>query len=875
MGRYLGFLAILFVSCAHLLVAKQPASFLSTPPDPDSKILASLASSPTRSLIALDGEWEYSEDQKNWKSVTIPSCYIESGHFYLRRTFRVPKKLLEQSRWQILGFGIQYSGSISINGSFIVQREGLIPFRTEIPEEIELEESNTIIVEIDNQLDFGSTLPGRRMPLDVFTYGGIVRSLLLVATPRVWVDDIRINRGPQGRYSFDVDLISGAIQGMNLGSGVDSNGVPTGGRIDGDRADFEVALSLEAPPVADTVEPVRYARVSNTVSLQSKRTETTTLRLENPLQSTWSPEDPSLYTAVVEVRYRGTLIDERSVRFGRRTFTSRGSRLLLNDSAVKLKGVIYVEDSKEYGSSLPLQQMRDDLEQIKGMGANLVRFTGGIPHPHLLSLCDELGLLAFIDIPIGSSPSTFFDNEDVVERSVNRAEAAIEATRHYSSVVGYGVGFPVGFDADASLPLIRTLRERIDSLAPGVLLYSVSNSWDNAEVLDKVDLVGISQLDGTLLDLAELLRRALGQANGKKPVMVLGFGRLVEIGNQGGYSDEVSTQAQAKFIGDVVTMLDREDVAGYLYWAFNDYRTDRPLLTVNNEDQFLVSSGLTTLDRSTRIAGKMLAAVYTDQKTPDLATGEYSPPSTILFIGVGIICAIVFLLLINNSRRFRENVFRALLRPYNFYADIRDQRILSTVQTTVLALVIAATFAVIFASLFYFYRMDESFDFVLSAIVTPDGLKELLNYLIWRPALAMMAFTGLFFLLLFGVAAMIRLASFFVRNRIFFSDAYTIAVWGALPVLLLIPIAMILYRILELPGAGPIAFTIVMLVLGWMFYRVLRGAAVIFDVPGRTVYLYGIGTVLVLFTILFFTSTSVSTTFSYILDGVGSLYSFT
>ncbi len=872
MRRYLCILLLFLVSAS--LYAEQPSTFLDAPPDPDGSILTTLTSSKTRSLIALDGLWEFSEDGEKWVPVTVPSCYMESGHFFLRRSFKVPKSMLDQRRWDLVGFGLQYSGSITLNGSFIVQREGLVPFRAAVPDEVEMRETNTIVIEIDNRLDYSSTLPGRRMPLDVRTYGGVLRNLLLVGTPRVWIDEIRVLRGADGTVAFDVDLITGSIKGMRLGSGVDSTGRSTGGRISEERAGFEVSISLEAPPVADTLEPVRYGTVQKSIELQSKRTETTRLVIEGGLQSLWSPENPSLYNAIVEVRYNGTLVDERPIRFARRSVERNGSKILLNDSAVTLKGVVYIEDSRKYGASLPYTMMREDMQQIKDMGANLVRFTGGVPHPYLLSICDELGLMAFVDVPIGSSPSSFFDNDDIVERSLARVDATIAATRRFSSVIGYGIGFPVGFQSDASIPLLRALRTRVDSLAPGALLYSVSNDWDSEELIDLVDIVGISQLDGSVLDLAEMLRRALAQAGGKRPVMVLGFGRLVELGNQGGYSDELSSQAQARYITDVVTLLDREDVAGYLYWAFNDYRTDRPLLTVPNRDQYIVSSGLLTLDREMRIAGKTLTAEYTDQRLPDLATGEYSAPSTLLFIAVGIICAIVFLLLINNSRRFRENVFRALLRPYNFYADIRDQRILSTVQTTVLALVIAATFAVIFVSLFYFYRLDESFDFMLSAIVSSDGLKEVLNYLIWRPALAILSFTGLFVVLLFGVAALIRLASLFVRNRIFLSDAYTISVWGALPVLLLIPVAMVLYRILELPGAGPVAFTIVLMVLFWMLYRVLRGAAVIFDVPATKVYLFGIGGLFTIFLILYFTSSNVSAMASYLLDGVGSLYGF-
>ncbi|MEP7220203.1 MAG: YIP1 family protein, partial [Bacteroidota bacterium] len=243
-----------------------------------------------------------------------------------------------------------------------------------------------------------------------------------------------------------------------------------------------------------------------------------------------------------------------------------------------------------------------------------------------------------------------------------------------------------------------------------------------------------------------------------------------------------------------------------------------------------------------------------------------------IFIAIGIGCAIVFLLLINSSRRFRENVFRALLRPYNFYADIRDQRILSNVQTTILGLVIALTFALIVASLCYYYRMDESFDATLSAIVTSDFIKEFLNYIIWRPALSITIFTLFFFGLLLLVALIIRACASLVRNRIFFTDAYIISVWGALPVLLLIVPAMILYRLLGVPSAGPIAFLVMMIVVLWMVYRVLRGTAVIYDVRPLKVYGYAIGTICALFLVLYVTSGETSTAFSYLREGIGGLY---
>lgn len=861
---------ILIASCVETL-AQQPNGFLASPPVPEQSVYETLTASSTRTVIALSGQWEMSSDDGDtWKNVTVPSSYLKSGAIKLRRTFRIPEGLLKNYRWKLMGYGLQYSGSIEINGSFIVQRESLIPFVANIPEEVQLAASNTITVGVDNRLDYSATVPGRRIPLDVRTYGGIVRDIFLVGTPRVWIDDVTILRTGQGGVEFKVDVVSGTIKGMTVGQNSDTAGGRTG--IGEDQANFDVSVVVRSPSGVDTIPASEVARGEESLTLQSKRTGSARLGLNVNGATTWSPGSPRLYAATVQVRYRGSLVDERVIQFGFRHFAAAGPNLTLNGQAFPVKGIVYIEDSKQYGASLSYEQMRQDIETVRDLGANVIRFSGGVPHPYLLEMCDRYGILAFIDVPIGSSPPFMYHEEEFLDRALERTRSAIIATRGYTSVVGYGVGFPIGIDAAEGVEFLQMVNRTIDSLAPGALFYASAGSWSNPELRNAVDIAGISLLDGSADDISSLVERTLADVQGTKPVVLLAFGNLVRIGNQNGYSDPTSTQSQAKFISDVHTILNATKVAGGIYWAYSDYRTDRPLLTVNNDDQYIASAGLMSLDREMRIAGKTLGALYTDQRPPDIAIGDYEAPSTVLFIAIGIACAIVFLLLINNSRRFRENVFRALLRPYNFYADIRDQRILSTVQTTVLALVIAVTFAVIVVSLCYFYKMNEAFDFLMAAMIPWDGLKEITDYVIWRPAIGVAAFTGVFFLGLIIITLLIRLFSMLVRNRIFFNDAYTIAVWGALPVLLLIPIGMILFRLLVIPSAGIVAFAIMLGVVFWLLYRVLRGTAVIYDIRATRVYAYAVGGIIVVLLVLLVTSDNIYAMFSYMRDGLGALY---
>jgi hypothetical protein len=101
-------------------------------------------------------------------------------------------------------------------------------------------------------------------------------------------------------------------------------------------------------------------------------------------------------------------------------------------------------------------------------------------------------------------------------------------------------------------------------------------------------------------------------------------------------------------------------------------------------------------------------------------------------------------------------------------------------------------------------------------------------------------------------------------TRLYFIDAFTISVWSALPFLLLLPIALALFKVLSATGS---AMWLILLIFGlfvWYYGRMLKSTSVVFDVPSLYVYATGSG-VMVLITgiILTYYSSKVSL-FSYL-----------
>jgi hypothetical protein len=95
-----------------------------------------------------------------------------------------------------------------------------------------------------------------------------------------------------------------------------------------------------------------------------------------------------------------------------------------------------------------------------------------------------------------------------------------------------------------------------------------------------------------------------------------------------------------------------------------------------------------------------------------------------------------------------------------------------------------------------------------------------------------------------ALSVIIKAVSFFVKNRVFFPSVFYSVVWSFLPLVLLIPVGIILFRILNANIANIYIYWGFIVFKLWIFYRLMKGIYVIFDVNAGSVYFYSILTVL-------------------------------
>ena len=195
---------------------------------------------------------------------------------------------------------------------------------------------------------------------------------------------VQVFRWCDGSYLEDQDMFrfSGIYRSVRLVS------LPAEDRIE----DFSHAVSLDLGRNA--------AEIAVDVSVSGGGAWTATLYdergrqvgagariwLESP--RLWSPEDPYLYTLVLQ-----TARDVRACKVGVRQVTVDGNVLKLNGRPVKFRGVNRHETEPENGRSVSRETMLRDVLLMRAHNIDTVRTSHYPDDPHWYDLCDRYGIM--------------------------------------------------------------------------------------------------------------------------------------------------------------------------------------------------------------------------------------------------------------------------------------------------------------------------------------------------------------------------------------------------------------------------------------------------------------------------------------------------
>jgi beta-galactosidase len=786
-----------------------------------------------REILLLNGKWKvYSTSEKEIKKVDInvPSIFKENAELIFEKSFLVTANQLSGKKTKLHFLGVNYLADVIVNNIVIYRHSGgEYPFTVDLPRDILYSDrENILALKLNYQLDPENTIPVKQRFLFPENFGGITKDVYIHFIPNISCTDVSFN------FSFDfrnkkvlVNALS-KIENMEFKRDIDSIW---------EKKDFEIKIIVTTP---DGVTLFKAKEHSFPLKRNEEKVISQQVDISNP--QLWTPETPYLYKFEVVLTKGEEIIDRIKKEIPLYQLTYDSESLILNNQPYALKGVTYIPSFDKYGSLATFQQMEKDIKHIAQTGFNSVRFAKSVPHPYYLRLCEKFGLLPFIEIPLNYIPSGIAANPNFIARSRNYLSGFIKGYNEYGTFAAIGLGSSYM----ASLEEHGTLLNELNSVVKkerDLLSYASFTGTDILKV-NSIDLYGI-ELSGEILNDDSKFGNLIDDI-GKGRIFITEAAYFVNAGSSSGYVNENTYEAQAKYFEDFILSFKESGLSGYFINTMYDYRGDFASLVSGYNENNLYSTGLISEDRETEyLAYKVVKAKLQNTERVTIPIGSKHNSSPMIFIVFGLGLAIIVGVLVNSGRKFREDASRALLRPYNFFADVRDQRIISGYQSTVLAFVISSVMGLMFSSLLYYLRDNIVFEKILLSTGS-TGLLKTVSYLAWNPMIAIFWLTLAFIAVLICLVIIIKFASLFVRTKVFFSTVYFSVVWSLVPAVLLIPVALILYRLLDSNAANPFVYLFLLVCAVWIFYRLMKGIYVIFDVNPGNVYLYSIIVVLLL-----------------------------
>ena len=216
----------------------------------------------------------------------------------------------------------------------------------------------------------------------------------------------------------------------------------------------------------------------------------------------WSPDSPSLYTAVTEVYREGRLTGRVETKFGVRAISFDAARgFLLNGRPLKLKGGCLHHDNGPLGARAYDRAEERRVELLKAAGFNALRMAHNPPSPAFLEACDRLGMLvideAFDMWREGKNPHDyhlFFD--EWWQRDV---ESMVRRDRNHPSVVMWSIGNEIPDRAKPeTVAVAKSLADYVRRIDPTRPVTSAVNDMgeDKDPYFAALDVAGYNYMVG-------------------------------------------------------------------------------------------------------------------------------------------------------------------------------------------------------------------------------------------------------------------------------------------------------------------------------------------------------------------------------------------
>jgi beta-galactosidase len=482
------------------------------------------------------------------------------GICWYRKNFTIPASAKHTGKILIEFEGAMQIAKVWLNGKILGTHanSGFTWFQFDVTNNVSLTGNNVLAVQLDN--DYNAMVPpGRTLDAsigapDYYLFSGLYRNVWLICT-----DACSIPLWSQ-RISIPVATASSAGVQVHITTPVTS---ATPGTIS---VRYVVGYS-SSTPVASAVQTLTLN------SANGKAVFDTLISINSP--ALWTYRTPNLYYLYTQVFKDGVLVDDYVDRFGVRWYTwTPQDGFALNGVYDTLRGASLHQSIGWIQNALPSSRFFKEVGMVKQMGANLIRCAHFPRDPSFYNACDEMGMLAMVEVPTWGCclngwtyPDSLFLRLDSCMREM------IEVGYNHPSIISWGLFNepPAAYDAPQQIPSENAVAHTMDSTR---YTYIADNNLQIPGIVNNADIEGMNygELSG---QCATMVKRILNTEYHEGWVYWC-FRGCAGLGNQkaddlssGGYS----YQRWNDWIA-LLTTARLNKLAGAVMWCFNDYWSD-------------------------------------------------------------------------------------------------------------------------------------------------------------------------------------------------------------------------------------------------------------------------------------------------------------
>lgn len=475
---------------------------------------------------AVENSWEAMKVPSNWDINNRYANY--GGKAWYRKQIDIPAQW--NGKTLFLKFeGVYFNSKVWLNGQPLGSNDnGFLPFEFEVSKIVRYGEKNTVVVCADNSFRLGA----------VWNWGGIRRPVTLIAN-----NDVRVM---QQHISSEADLKSHTAT-VAIKVFIQNNG--------NQQQTIKGTVNLNANKICNKV-----AGFSAVVPAHSVKEVWVKAPLQEREVHLWGFDDPFLYNCITTITAGGQLQHQFEKRFGIRKIEVDHKNYVfkLNGEPVRLMGFNLVPEDRTTGNTLPAWRIKQDVDMMKELCANMARLTHFPLTDEMYDYLDERGMLVFPEVSLwGNTPMV--NPDDTIPREW--LKRTVFNYYNHPSIIGWSVGNEIGYNPQV-MAYVKSAVQLARELDSTRLAVMVSHTADAP-----TDPIQYSQL-GLINKYAKNLRPVTKKIHNLHPEKLLFYSEY----GLGQLSEDIDGDLDAKAIVDSMRYLPY--LMGGSLWTFNDYRSN-------------------------------------------------------------------------------------------------------------------------------------------------------------------------------------------------------------------------------------------------------------------------------------------------------------